>query len=94
MFQLLFQLLFVIGLVLGSAWALKAARSMGEHVVGLLPAGMFGLFWLAGGVVQILAGELSGLVVELGGQLVALLVLVAIGNQLRSRRMKEVIQAA
>jgi hypothetical protein len=55
---------------------------------------MFVFFWVAGGVAQILAGELVGVAVLLGGWFVALLVLVAIGNRLRSLRMKEIIDAA
>jgi len=34
------------------------------------------------------------MVVTFGGELLALLVLVAIGNRLRGRRMKEIIDAA
>ncbi len=87
------SLLFLICLALGTVWSLQAARGTAETLIGLFPVGMFVFFWVAGGVAQVLAGELVGLAVLLGGWFVALLVLVAIGNQFRSRRMKEVINA-
>lgn len=86
-------MLFLILLVLGTVWSLQAARGAVETLVGLLPVGMYLFFWLAGGVAHVLAGELLGMVVAIGGELTALLVLVAIGNHLRSRRMKEVIES-
>ncbi len=87
-------LVFLVCLIAGTVWAVKAARGAVEILFAVAPVGLFVASGVAGGVAAALAGHTAGLVVSLVGEVTSLLVLVAIGNRLRSRRMQEVIDAA
>lgn len=84
------SLLFLVCLVAGTVWAVKAARGAVEILFAIAPVGLF----VASGGAGTIAGHTAGLLILLVGELTSLLVLVAIGNRPRSRRMQDVIDAA